>query len=118
MIGALVADLAGTDLDYWVARARGTPAQQLRIQTVPRTDSRICVDLAGPIQTRFDPSTSWAVGGPIIEQAGAMIAQAPGGFWSAAIWQEHAHQLGPTPLIAAMRAYVTSVYGPTVEAAQ
>lgn len=35
--------LAGGLLNYWTARAEGVPADQLRLQAVPRTDNVICV---------------------------------------------------------------------------
>lgn len=70
--------------------------------------------------TAYSPSTDWGRGGPIIERndwvlpyrspgrrlhLGRYTAQTPGGF-------EHS---GPTPLVAAMRAYVASRFGEDVE---
>ncbi|ATQ77885.1 hypothetical protein CR152_27820 [Massilia violaceinigra] len=123
-----VVDLTGADLDYWVARARGTPAEHLRIETVPRTDNRICVNASGPIPARFDPSTNWAIGGPIIERERIHVAPISrreslgdlAGKWTACIHAapvRPAVQFGESALAAAMRAYVASVYGATVGAA-
>jgi hypothetical protein len=68
----------------------------------------------------FEPSKRWSDGGPIIERndwllpyrtpghrlhLGAYSSQTPGGF-------EHS---GPTPLVAAMRAFCAAKFGETVE---
>nr|WP_229421741.1 phage protein NinX family protein [Massilia aquatica] len=112
-----VADLAGAELDYWVARARGTPAEHLYIEIVPRTDIRICVDVSGAIPARFDPSTSWAVGGPLLDtEIAAEFKALSDAEWQCEDVMTAATGRGPTHLIAAMRAYVASVYGATIEA--
>ncbi|MDQ1831964.1 phage protein NinX family protein [Massilia scottii] len=116
----LVVNLLGADLDYWVARAHGTPAEQLRIETGQGTHSRICIDLSAPIPARFDPSTNWDVGGPIIKAVKIGLAPATGVHgWHAFMirrWPRVAPEamFGPTPLIASMRACVESVYGDIV----
>lgn len=102
-----VSELAGSQLDFWVARAEGVEAT---------------VDT----QLKFTPSTDWAQGGPIIDREGIAISPMPakGGTWCAismgrlatrptggtGVWME-----GPTPLIAAMRGYVRAKFGPEVE---
>lgn len=102
-----VSDLAGSQLDFWVAKAEGVEAT---------------VDT----QLKFMPSTNWAQGGPIIDREGIQVAPMPakGGTWCAVstgrlpnrasnsngAWME-----GPTPLIAAMRAYVRARFGPEVD---
>jgi len=65
-------------------------------------------------------SASWALGGPIIERE--KIALCPGYSWEAskdfdAVGgdTDTAVEHGPTPLIAAMRCYVASKLGDTVE---
>lgn len=95
-----VANLLGTELDSWVAKAEGR-----------RSDEG------------FRPSTDWAQGGPIIDREGIQIAPMPakGSTWCAIAvgrlpvrasggtgggWIE-----GPTPLSAAMRAHVVSKFG-------
>lgn len=93
--------LIGAELDYAVALAEG------------------CVyGLPGTIHA-FSPSTKWSQGGPIIarekihwgmsEQDGCMI-------YIASIFKQYNRPLtGPTELIAAMRCYVASKFGDTVE---
>jgi hypothetical protein len=63
-------------------------------------------------------STDWSQGGPIIEREGMSLDQ----FADYPKWQAecnsndyHNRQHGPTPLIAAMRCYVTSKLGDEVE---
>lgn len=70
---------------------------------------------------RYEPSTDWAQGGPIIEREGITVSKEDGG-WSAYFrdnlfnddGSEH-WQTGPTPLIVAMRCFVASKLGPVVE---
>lgn len=61
-----VSELAGSQLDFWVAKAEGVEAS---------------VDT----QLKFTPSTDWAQGGPIIDREGIQIAPMPakGGTWCA-----------------------------------
>lgn len=89
-----VAELEGAELDYWVYRAAGGKR-----------------DIKPITASRFSPSTWWADGGPIIERERISItdrrdhwfADAPG-----------VSEVGPTPLIAAMRAFVASRLGKEV----
>jgi hypothetical protein len=76
----------------------------------------------------YIPSTNWAQGGPIIEREGitlsrneqkSFVGQQP---WVSYFIEhlfmdeyEHEYQYGTTPLIAAMRCYVASKLGDTVE---
>lgn len=72
---------------------------------------------------RFDPSSSWEFGGPIIEREGLYLkARNDAKEWKAgALSMNHRDgkpghlYSGPTPLIAAMRCYVASKLGDTVE---
>ena len=59
----------------------------------------------------FTPSTDWAQGGPIIEREYIILRPADDG-WQATI--ETATQYGPTPLIAAMRCFVASKLGESI----
>ena len=62
-------------------------------------------------------STDWAEGGPIIEREGILLDQYhdfPN--WAASCPPKSGfNRFGPTPLIAAMRCYVASKLGDTVE---
>ena len=97
-----VSDLAGAALDYAVALAEG------------------CVyGLPGTIHA-FSPSTNWSQGGPIIARENIVLnPQYP--TWASTM--RHAVSTpntlsliynGPTPLIAAMRCYVASKFGDTI----
>ena len=60
----------------------------------------------------FNPSTNWSQGGPIIEREGI----ATGKSWEC--WKaftDTSKGEGPTPLIAAMRCYVASKLGDTID---
>ena len=57
-------------------------------------------------------STSWNLGGSIIEREGIALLQRPEGEWLACA---KAREVGPTLLIAAMRCYVASRLGDEVE---
>ena len=60
-------------------------------------------------------STDWSQGGPIIEREGITLRNfIQGARWDAEI-DDLALESGPTPLIAAMRCYVASKLGDTVE---
>lgn len=116
-----VSELEGIDLDYWVAQITGS----LRM-----IDGSREFQLGG-----YSPSTQWRHGGPIIEDHD--IAIIPSNFvdenqkWSAStgcynkyideslpLGEDAGGATGKTPLIAAMRALVASVYGESVPEAQ
>lgn len=121
------AELAGADLDYWVARAEGIPAEQLEIRGVPRTDLRICVTsrliVEGHEGSRYTEvlaySTNWMQGGPLIEKH--QLTVLCGGGWHAG--KSFMHEFcagdgdgeGGTPLIAICRAVVCAAFGNEVE---
>jgi hypothetical protein len=90
------AELTGTSLDYWVARAEGiTPTVE--------------------VQLEFMPSTNWRQAGPIIEREKIIVAWNAGGWIAgvaAYVESPDGHvSKGSTALIAAMRAFVTSQLG-------
>jgi len=58
----------------------------------------------------YTPSTDWSQGGPIIEREKITLDVFEDGVWVASEYQE-----GPTPLVAAMRCYVASKLGDTVD---
>lgn len=123
------ADLEGALLDAAVAKGLGMRYtsdvdQHVVIPHVPRLGQgtplafySVCLaapaDGLGPIRI-FCPSTDWAQGGQIIERERIHL-MARAGRWEAA--QHHGPGIGsgPTLLIAAMRAYVSSKFGDEVE---
>lgn len=103
-------ELSGVALDWAVAKCEG-----LDYLAKPEYDG---------IGNRYEPtiySTDWAQGGPIIEREGIGLDQyADYPKWQAftpAPEQPSGHCVcnGPTPLIAAMRCYVSSKLGDEVE---
>lgn len=108
-------ELSGQVLDYWVARAEGKDHER----ALREADN-------------FRPSESWAHGGPIIERERIAtwsgieyigdpeqiwIANAPGmdGYQGKECYIDvSSGQVGPTLLIAAMRAYLVTKFGDTV----
>ena len=104
-----VADLTGEQLDYWVARAEGMdPAA------------------ASFVVPAHAYSTEWAYGGPIIEReeiaieprcwgkGDQWVANRQTNLYDPGFSDEECPWTGPTPLIAAMRAHVASVFGAEV----
>ncbi len=120
--------LTGKALDWAVAKSRGLlEPQDYYGKMIPRVvlcDQTSCDETVVRFNPtpdvyyryEYDPSTNWEHGGPIIDReeigffqkkdAGYCQAAKPGGEFV---------QRGPTPLIAAMRCYVASKLGVTVE---
>lgn len=105
-------DLTGALLDAAVALADGAQ--------VTMADGEIIAGIAWPLQpgricwADWRPSTSWTQGGPIIERERIDIyadSAELGSGWYA----EPGAVEGPTPLIAAMRAYVAVKLGYEVD---
>lgn len=110
-----VSELEGAELDYWVAKAMGLLLLGRGKRTLMGND-------------KFNPSESWEYGGPIIERENITIYSPKIGTdsfapdWSANILGDLTNKgivrqgegYGPTPLIAAMRAYVASKFGDEV----
>lgn len=84
----------------------------------------------GEFVNGYNPSENWSIGGPIIQRERIDVCvesdQAGPSSWSGTIneWQlgwrtehlrEKAYATGPTPLIAAMRAFVSAKLGDEVE---
>lgn len=112
-------ELTGAALDWAVAKCEGhdqfaqyTPHLRVYHQ---RTDS------LSSYTVTFCPSTDWTRGGPLIERE-RIDVMFEGPEWYAYMRYEAADGYnrtlqydGPTPLIAAMRCYVASKLGDTVE---
>ena len=64
---------------------------------------------------RYEPSTDWAQGGPIIEREGISIIFHEQGHWTASNLHGTVCGEGPTPLIAGMRCLVASKLGDEVD---
>lgn len=113
-----VSELEGALLDSAVAIAQGWV----------RIDKRghLLWCLVGPggefnmaLISDYKPSSAWSVGGPLIERERITVQSWPN-HWAALLYGAHGTAIvtrarGSTPLIAAMRSYVTSKFGEEVE---
>lgn len=120
-----VSELEGDHLDIAVAIAHGWRVAG-RSVALPGSEEWLCI---GPAEytndepDHFAPSRSWGDGGPIIKRGRISVQPV----WHAETgepadhWVAHFRRppcecwIGPTPLIAAMRAYVSSKLGEEVE---
>ena len=78
---------------------------------VDHGDERVCyLEPRNPFRQgpqEYSPSTDWRIGGQIIEREGMAVMQLQGGTWAGFHPINPGMQwTGPTPLIAAMRAFV------------
>ena len=96
-------DLTGAALD-WAVTACELRRQHGQNVPIPSTAPKY-----------FNPSTDWAQGGPIIEREKIAIDCDDEGLWVASYNDKPVAYYGPTPLIAAMRAFVASQLGDEVE---
>jgi len=98
-------ELTGAALDWAVAKCEGID--------YGKDDVRF----RGAYARKY--STDWAQAGPIIEREGISVAyiddNIADGAWFASTVGGDENTEGPTPLIAAMRCYVASKLGDTVE---
>lgn len=107
-----VAELAGAELDRWVAKACSIPGHVDRLIHSPTlVEEKFIRTDEGRV---FSPSRTWADGGPILERehisvgsAGTLNGQVQ---WFAKLGN-HAHGSGTAYLEAAMRAFVMSKFG-------
>jgi hypothetical protein len=101
-----VAELTGADLALWAARAAELEW--------PRIALDIC--RVGPLFAPIDfaPHEDWAQGGPLLEAYAIGFEPISDAEWLAEDHITLRSGRGPTPLIAAMRALVASIYGDTV----
>lgn len=100
-------DATDTQLDWLVAKCENFSGLDSR--TTPEG-----VRWAGDF---FRPTVKWSEGGPIIEREKLHVAWSP--LWKEWVALKPSNAalgvLGPTPLVAAMRAYVASKLGDEVE---
>jgi hypothetical protein len=103
-----VSELQGAALDWAVAKADG-------LEFVVMNGGVFIPDWEGVDDPyKYQPSTVWDDGGPIIERE--RIELIPNGEeWDAMQADQHIPNEGPTPLIAAMRCYVASKLGDEIE---
>lgn len=116
-----VSRLEGALLDYWVAKAEGLDPVIVNDQD---GIARCTIGYFEP----YSPSVEWTLGGPIIQREQFTLLDpkfCESGLWEAfmgafpdvakySIVGMVAQGAGPTPLIAAMRAYVSSKFGDEV----
>lgn len=112
------AELVPPLLDYAVARAEAVAL----LQTDDLTQTPATWDEDEGCWRGWTPSTDWRVGGPIIQRERINLQwnyMASPSKWVACVDFTHGQETdsgdGPTPLIAAMRAYVASKLGEEVE---
>ena len=100
------AELTGAALDWAVAKAEGKkPSIERNLIWTRGKNTPYAL---------FQPSKDWAQGGPIIERERIDVLYEHDLRWIA-VPQKGIESYGPTPLIAAMRCYVASVLGDTVD---
>lgn len=119
-------ELTGAQLDYWVAKALGYKVNATENEVgytrwVTPENHILCYP--------FEPSWNWSRGGPIIERerigmiplntkitgdANGWVAVAYSAPDTDGYSDDEFNYRGPTPLIAAMRAFVASKYGDEV----
>ena len=116
-----VSELSGLQLALWVAKAENlTP-----ITGQPPGFFYYQDQWGSDVSGWYDPTTDWCVGGPIVFR-NKISWNTWHGDWGASFTfpvrhptnpkrdPSHHWMKGPTPLIAAMRTYVSSVYGDEV----
>lgn len=97
-------ELTGPALDWAAAMCEG------------KRPSLFIFKQTGKLASEHNYSTNWAQGGPIIERDEIETRTAHSGGWMANRARTKGYfECGPTPLIAAMRCYVASKLGDTVD---
>jgi hypothetical protein len=99
-------ELTGPALDWAVAKAQG------------KRPSLFIYQQTGALAKEHNYSSDWSQGGPIIEREGIELKRSlvKPFVWAAFAYQSpNAHCCGPTALIAAMRCYVASKLGDTID---
>lgn len=120
-----VSGATGPVLDWMVAKALGALDSTITVGTAT-TKAMVLDGPHGPVDMRtgayFRPPTDWSQGGPIIEREKITLAylKVEGVIrWEARYFDDAGRfrscEYGPTPLIAAMRCYVTSKLGGEVD---
>lgn len=107
---------AGPLLDYWVAMAADyDPVYQAEGEEGPRACISRCHDAQGelvPVTPRaFRPSTNWGDAGPIIEREHIDLISDFGRWMARHERRQDYSRPHTSPLVTAMRAYLTWEYG-------
>jgi len=107
-----VSELNPPELDYWVAKAENIEG----LAEDGKTGHLVRWLKSTKRFELYSPSIDWSQGGPIIERERIYTypLRLEDGWWST-IEAKIISMEGPTPLIAAMRAYVASKYGEDVD---
>lgn len=109
-----VSELAGAELDYWVAKAHGYDAvvEDGRCMTIH------CSELSGweSHKSYFHPHEDWTTCGQIIERERIQLWDLGDKWMAKAGMKAGSFGCDKSPRIAAMRAYVSSKYGDSVPA--
>lgn len=110
-----VSELSGAALDWAVSKCEGMGIEF----DDPRDPWLTRSGIAERPLYSFTPSSNWSQGGPIIErEIVSLDAENGRNRWKACAWRSDRDlqsAIGPTPLIAAMRCYVASKLGATIE---
>lgn len=110
-----ITDLSGIALDWAVANGEGLLAFGYK-----NDSGRLLITLSSCNTEYFQPTLHWSLAGPIIEREGIATRKSfedGRGGWTANIWAHGTtfFEEGPTPLIAAMRCFVASKFGESIE---
>lgn len=114
-------DLIGAALDWAVAYISGALSRPLDL---PGSFLNGATPHWSHVLPYYKPSTDWSLGGPIIERAAIQLGTQrdepgfrpdPKRLWHAQMDTRVYVGYGPTPLVAAMRCYVASKLGDTVD---
>lgn len=108
-------ELTGAALDWAVAKCECPDLVWGRSIGIHHASHQIVIPHLPEPQCYWNPSTNWAQGGPIIEREMIELVPQFPALWDAMYRTQHIPNDGPTPLIAAMRCYVASKMGDTVE---
>ena len=103
-----VSELTGPALDWAVAKCE-----------YPEQPINTALGVPYLMFGRFNPSTNWSQGGPIIEREKIGVVLSPGdaNVWVGSVYEPDwkFNRTGPTPLTAAMRCYVAARLGDEVD---
>lgn len=106
-------ELTGAALDWAVAQAEGFD-WYIEVKPTAYGPKPFVFEEHGEVSCKFQPSTNWSHGGPIIERERIQLARVED-VWEAWVDADGVFCQGTTPLIAAMRCYVASKLGAEVD---